>query len=179
MRSASVVDRECWHEAGHAVVGHYLGMTIVAIGFEWVRGNDAQPNPATWLATLDGFEQDIVATQLFAGRAAEIIKVGDYDFGALGSDYRGWETLGCQSSDVHYTQRAIEILIERDAALVRVYDKLMAERTKCVTRTSYRQRRSEEASPSDAGRVRIPRHPRSIVIYTTITRRRRRRKIRR
>jgi hypothetical protein len=129
MRSASVVDRECWQEAGHAVVGHYLGMTIVAIGFEWVRGNDAEPNPATWLATLDGFEQDIVATQLFAGRAAEIIKVGDYDFGALGSDYRGWETLGCQSSDVHYTQRAIEILIERDVALVRVYDKLMAERT--------------------------------------------------
>ena len=104
-------------------------MAIRAIGFEWVRGNDAEPNPATWFATLDGFEKDTVATQLFAGKAAEIVKIGDYDLNAYSSDKRRWRTLGCHSSVGHYTQRAIEILKEENAAVVRVYNKLMEERT--------------------------------------------------
>ena len=75
------------------------------------------------------FDKETVAIQLFAGKAAEIVKIGDYDLNAYGSDKRRWRALGCHSSDVHYTQRAIEILKGQDATLVRVYNKLLEERT--------------------------------------------------
>ena len=78
-------NRECWHEAGHALVAHHLGMTVLAIGFSWVRGEHHEPNPSSWIPT-DGFDKDIVAVELFGGVAAEILKLGDYDVMAHGSD---------------------------------------------------------------------------------------------
>jgi hypothetical protein len=73
-------DRECWHEAGHAIVGHHLG------------------------------------------------KLGEYDFNACGSDLQHLQELGCSRSGEHYINQAIEILVQRDAALVRVQKRLMEER---------------------------------------------------
>jgi hypothetical protein len=122
-------ERECWHEAGHAIVGHHLGMKIMATGFSWVSGEDSEPNPSTWIETFDGFEKDILATQYSAGMAAETIKLGEHDFLACKSDRRGFETLGCASPFEHYATKAIEILTEKDAALVRIYERLMLERT--------------------------------------------------
>jgi hypothetical protein len=121
-------DRECWHEAGHAIVGHHLGMKIIAIGFSWVSGQDHAPNPSTWLETFDGFAKDNLATQSAGGMAAEIIKLRDYDFMAGKSDRQGFQALGCALPFEHYVTKAIEILTETDAALVRVYEKLMLER---------------------------------------------------
>ena len=120
-------NRECWHEAGHAVVAHHLGMTVLAIGFSWVRGEDHEPNPCSWIPT-DRFDKNSVAIELLGGVAAEILKLGDYDVMAHGSDVRAWRELGCSSSSDHYIQQAIGILKERDVALVRVYNKLMKER---------------------------------------------------
>lgn len=90
-------DRECWHESGHAVVAHHLGMTVLAIGFSWVNGEGRGPNPSSWIPT-DGFDKESVATELFAGVAAEIIKLADYDIGAYRSDVRAWRELGSQFS---------------------------------------------------------------------------------
>ena len=69
-----------------------------------------------------------MAIELFGGVAAETLKLGDYDVMAHGSDVRAWRDLGCSSSSDHYIQQAIGILKERDAGLVRVYDRLMQER---------------------------------------------------
>jgi hypothetical protein len=68
-------ERECWHEAGHAVVAHHLGMTVLAIGFSWVRGEDSAPNPSCWIPN-DGFDKDSKATEFFAGVASEIVRLG-------------------------------------------------------------------------------------------------------
>jgi hypothetical protein len=122
-------NRECWHEAGHAVVAHHFGMTVLAIGFSWVRGEHREPNPSSWIPTV-GFDKDSVAIELFGGVAAEILKLGDYDVMAHNSDASDWRELGCSSSADHYIQQAIGILKERDAALVRVYSRLMEERVK-------------------------------------------------
>jgi hypothetical protein len=121
-------DRECWHEAGHAVVAHHLGMTILAIGFSWVNGEGGAPNPSSWIPT-DGFDKASVATELFAGVATEIVKLGNYDIGAYRSDVLAWRELGCGSSAEPYINQAIKILNERDDCLVRVYNRLMEERT--------------------------------------------------
>jgi hypothetical protein len=121
-------ERECWHESGHAVVAQHLGMRVVAIGYAWVRGQDSEPNPCNWIAT-DGFDKDIVAIELFAGMAAEVVKLGDYDIGAYRLDVQAWQALGCGSSTERYINQTIEILRKRDDRLVRVYDRLMEERT--------------------------------------------------
>jgi len=120
-------ERECWHEAGHAIVGHHLGMTILAIGFSWVYGEDAAPNPSTWIPT-DGFDKDIVGIELLAGVAAEIIKLGDYDIMACNADVQACRQVGCASSHEHYINQAIKILVEKNAPLVRVHKRLMEER---------------------------------------------------
>lgn len=121
--------RECWHEAGHGVVANHFGMTVLAIGFSWVRGEHSEPNPSSWIPT-DGFDKDTVAIELFGGVAAEILKLGDYDMMAHDSDLRSWRALGCSSPADHYVDQAIGILRERDAALVRVHNRLMEERVK-------------------------------------------------
>ena len=121
-------ERECWHEAGHAIVGHHLGLTVLAIGYSWVSGENADPNPSTWMATYDGFDNHALATHALGGMAAEITKLGDYDMGASNSDGQHFQELGCSFSRDHYTNEAVRILAERDAALVRVYDRLMKER---------------------------------------------------
>jgi hypothetical protein len=120
-------NRECWHEAGHAVVAHHLGMPVLAIGFSWVRGEHHEPNPSSWIPT-DGFDNSSVAIELFGGVAAEILKLGDYDVMAYRSDAHAWRELGCSSSADYYIQQAIGILQERDAALVRIFSRLMGER---------------------------------------------------
>jgi hypothetical protein len=122
-------ERECWHEAGHAIVGHHLGMKIIAIGFSWVRGEEHEPNPSTWVETYDGFERDKVATQCFGGVAAEIAKLKTYDWDACKSDGEHFKKLGCTSPFEHYVNEAAKIIVERDTALLRVYDRLMQERS--------------------------------------------------
>src|SRR5215469_6883008 len=67
--------RECWHEAGHAVVGHRLGMTIIAIGFSWPYGEDHEPNRSSWIPT-DRLDKEAMATELFAGIATAGKKLG-------------------------------------------------------------------------------------------------------
>jgi hypothetical protein len=41
-------ERECWHEAGHAVMAKHLGMTVIAIGFSWPKARPLllAPDPA-------------------------------------------------------------------------------------------------------------------------------------
>ena len=78
---------------------------------------------------MDGFDKEVVAIELFAGMAAEVVKIGDYDIGAYRLDDHAWQALGCGSSPDHYVNQAIEILKARDGSLVRVYDRLMEERT--------------------------------------------------
>ena len=120
-------ERECWHEAGHAIVGHHLGMTVLAIGFSWANGENAEPNPSTWIST-DGFDKDIAAVELLAGVAAEIIKLGDFNVLACNADVQACRKLGCTLSRDHYANEAITILGQKDATLVRVYNRLMEER---------------------------------------------------
>ena len=119
--------RECWHEAGHAVVAHHLGMKVLAIGFSWVRGEHNEPNPSSWIPT-DGFDNDRVAVELFGGAAAEILKLSNYDAMALRSDVMAFQELHCLHSPEHYLQQAIDILREREGALERVHHRLMEER---------------------------------------------------
>lgn len=121
-------DRECWHEAGHAVVAHHFGMTVIAIGFSWVNGENSEPYPSSWIQT-DGFDKESVAIEFLAGSAAEILKLGDYDVGAHRSDIIAWRQLGCSSTIEHYIKEAIEVLKQRDDSLVRVQNGLMQERT--------------------------------------------------
>jgi hypothetical protein len=121
-------ERECWHEAGHAVIANYLGMTVLAIGISWPNGPGAGAYPSTWVPT-DGFDKDSIASQLLSGSAAEILKLGDFDVMACNSDVQGFKALGCLPSYDHYITQAMEILKARNDALVRVYERLMKERT--------------------------------------------------
>lgn len=121
-------DRECWHEAGHSVVANHLGMTVIAIGYSWVRGEHEEPNPSSWIPT-DGFDKEAVGTEMFAGVAAEILKLGAYDMMACNVDVHAFKQLGCTQSHEYYINKAMDVLRERDAALVRVYEKLVSERT--------------------------------------------------
>jgi len=121
-------DRECWHESGHAVVGHHFGMQILAVGFSRPNGPDCEPYPSTWVPT-DGFDADKVATQLLAGSAAEIVKLGDFDIMACNSDVRAFTKLQCASSRDHYINQAMEIIRAKNDVLVRVYERLMGART--------------------------------------------------
>jgi hypothetical protein len=115
------------HEAGHAVVANHLGMTVIAIGFSWLRGEHQEPNPSCWIPT-DGIDKESVAVHNLAGVAAEIVKLQDYNIMSCNSDVKACRELGCTLSHEHYIKQAIEILKERDDALVRVYHKLMEER---------------------------------------------------
>jgi hypothetical protein len=119
--------RECWHEAGHAVVAHHLGMKVLAIGLSWVRGERSEPNPSSWIPT-DGFDNDRVAVELFGGAAAEILKLSNYDAMALHSDVEAFQELHCSHSPEYYIQQAIDILKEREEALECVHHRLMEER---------------------------------------------------
>ena len=123
-------ERECWHEAGHAVIARHFGMTVLAIGFSWVCGPSRDPNPSSWIST-DGFDKEQIAVQVGAGIAAEVIKLGNYNAMSIGSDYEQWKNLNCALPTIDdYVHKAIEILKERDAALMRVYERLMQERVK-------------------------------------------------
>jgi hypothetical protein len=122
-------DRECWHEAGHAVVAHHFGMTVLAIGFSWPSGLNGEPYPSSWIPT-DGFDKEQVAVELFAGMAAELLKLGDHDVSARKSDVHQWQGLGCVSPPEHYISNATDILKQRNAALMRVHERLMQERVK-------------------------------------------------
>jgi hypothetical protein len=120
-------DRECWHEAGHGVTGYHLGIPVMAIGFTWHEGENAEPNPSNWcdLATAD---RESVAVYLFGGTAAEILKLNDYDYNARKLDLQQFGGLGCTLPGNHYREQAMNILKERDAALERVYNALMERR---------------------------------------------------
>jgi len=124
---ATEPDRECWHEAGHGVTGDYLGIPVIAIGFTWNKGENAEPNPSTWSET-SAADEERVAVHLFGGMAAEILKLRDFDYNARIPDVREFNRLGCTLPGEHYLQQAINILKERNAALVRVYDVLMRRR---------------------------------------------------
>ena len=76
--SAAEPDRECWHEAGHGVTGYHLGIPVVAIGFTWNKGEDADPNPSTWSDTATA-DIERIAVHLFGGMAAEILNLRDVD----------------------------------------------------------------------------------------------------
>ena len=121
-------ERECWHEAGHAVMAKHLGMTVIAIGFSWPNGPNGEAYPSTWIPT-DGFDKDSVAKQLVSGSAAEILELGDFDAMACNSDLRAFKALECPVSHDHYISSAVEILKTRHGALTRVYERLMKERT--------------------------------------------------
>lgn len=120
-------DRECWHEAGHGVTAYHLGIRVVAIGFTWNKGENAEPNPCTWVETAKA-NKDSVAVHLFGGVAAEILKLNDYDYNARIPDMQAFNRLGCTLPGEHCLQKAMNILTERNAALVRVYDELMKRR---------------------------------------------------
>jgi hypothetical protein len=64
---------------------------------------------------------------------------------------RAWQDLGCGFPAVHYISRAIEILRERDTSLVRVYNRLMEERTSPYNQLFVDTDGIKEASPLDAG----------------------------
>ncbi len=120
-------DRECWHEAGHGVTGYHLGILVAAIGFTWNNGENAEPNPSTWSETATADKQS-VAVHLFGGMAGEILKLKDFDYNARIPDIQEFNRLGCALPGEHYLQQAMNILKERDAALVRVYNALMERR---------------------------------------------------
>ena len=120
-------ERECWHEAGHGVTGFHLGIPVIAIGFTWNKGENAEPNPSTWSDMATAHKEN-VAVYLFGGMAAEILKLKDYDQQARGSDVQKFNKLGCKHLYEHYLQQAMDILEGRDAALVRVFHVLMERR---------------------------------------------------
>jgi hypothetical protein len=120
-------ERECWHEAGHCVTAYHLGIRVAAIGFTWNNGEDAEPNPCAWVETAT-VDQERAAIYLFGGMAAEILKLNDYDYYARASDMQAFKQLGCPLPDERYLQQAIDILIERDSALIRVCDELIKRR---------------------------------------------------
>jgi hypothetical protein len=121
-------ERECWHEAGHAVMAKHLGMTVMAIGFSWPNGPNGEAYPSTWIPT-DGFDKDSVAKQLMSGSAGEILGIGDFDIMARNSDLQAFKSLGCPFSHDHYINWAVEILKTKHGALAGVYERLMKERT--------------------------------------------------
>jgi hypothetical protein len=124
---ATEPDRECWHEAGHGVTGYYLGIPVQAIGFTWNKGENVEPNPSTWSETATA-DKESVAVHLFGGMAAEILKLKDFDYNARIPDIQEFNRLGCTLPGEHYLQQAMNILKERDPALVRVYNVLMKRR---------------------------------------------------
>lgn len=122
-------ERECWHEAGHAVVAHHLGMTVLALGYSWVAGLRGDPNPSSWIPT-HGFDDETIAVELGAGIAAEVFKLGNYNALALAHDFRIWKARNCLLPTYdECVDKAIRILHERDAAFVRVHERLLKERT--------------------------------------------------
>jgi hypothetical protein len=124
--TAAEPDRECWHESGHGVTGYRLGTEIHAIGFEWLRGEDAEPNPTTW--TIPCADGEYEAIHLFGGMAAELLKLKTFDHFARLPDVQRFNRLGCKCPSDHYLDQAMNLLKQNDAALVRVYEALMQRR---------------------------------------------------
>src|SRR5215469_4725346 len=120
-------DRECWHEAGHAVTGYHLGIPVQAIGYQWPSGEHVEPNPCSWCDTA-GADKEKLAIQLFGGMAAETLKLQDHDYLAKGLDMKMFKELECELSWEHYLEQAMNILTEHDAALRRVQNALMERR---------------------------------------------------
>jgi len=116
-------DRECWHEAGHAVVAHHFQLTVNGIGFTWKRGPQNEPYPSAFVHTT-GSDKEAEATMLMAGSAAEILKCGDYDHNGRRNDVEKLNELHCGHPPDYYIGLAIEILKQHDAALKRVFDEL-------------------------------------------------------
>jgi len=121
-------ERECWHEAGHAVVAHHFAIRVNGIGFTWVKGADKEPYPSAFVH-LTGSDKEAEATVLMAGTAAEILKSGDFDHNGRRSDVEKLNELHVSHPPDYYIGRAIEILKQRDAALRRVYEELMTAMT--------------------------------------------------
>jgi hypothetical protein len=117
-------ERECWHEAGHAVVAHHLGMRVNGIGFTWVKGPEKEPYPSAFVP-VTGSDKEAEATVLMAGSAAEILKCGDYDHNGRKYDIEKLNELHCGHPPDHHIGQAIEILRQRDSELRRVYEELM------------------------------------------------------
>jgi hypothetical protein len=117
-------ERECWHEAGHAVVAHHSRIQVNGIGFSWDRGPNSQPNPSAFLH-LTGADKEAEATVLMAGSAAEILKCGDFDHPGRSDDIKKFDALHCGHPPDYHVGLAIEILKQHDAALRRVYDQLL------------------------------------------------------
>jgi hypothetical protein len=117
-------DRECWHEAGHAVVAHHFELTVNGIGFTWKRGPENEPYPSAFVHST-GTDKEAEATMLMAGSAAEILKCGDYDHNGRRYDVEKLNELRCGHPPDYYIGLAIEILKQHDAALRRVYEELM------------------------------------------------------
>ena len=117
-------ERECWHEAGHAVVAHHFGIRVNGIGFTWVKGRDNEPYPSAFVH-LTGSDKEAEATVLMAGSAVEILKCGDFDHNGRKKDVEKLNELHRGQPPNHYIGQAIEILKQRDTALRRVYEELM------------------------------------------------------
>lgn len=118
-------DRECWHEAGHAVVARHFGITVNGIGFTWAKGPENEPYPSAFLH-LTSSDKEAEATTLMAGSAAEILKCGDFDHNGRRNDVEKLNELHCGHPPDYHIGLAIEILRQRDTALRRVYEELMA-----------------------------------------------------
>lgn len=105
-------DRECWHEAGHAVVAHYLGIRVNGIGFTWKRGPENEPYPSAFVH-LTGSDKEAQATVLMAGSAAEILKCGDFDHNGRRNDVEKLNELHCGHPPDYHIGQAIELLKQR------------------------------------------------------------------
>jgi len=117
-------ERECWHEAGHAVVAHHSGIRVNGIGFTWAKGPEKEPYPSAFVH-LTGSDEEAEATMLMAGSAAEILKCGDFDRNGRRNDVKKFDALRCGHPPDHHIGQAIAILKQRDVALRRVYEELM------------------------------------------------------
>jgi hypothetical protein len=117
-------DRECWHEAGHAVVAHHFELTVNGIGFTWKKGPEKEPYPSAFVHST-GSDKEAEATMLMAGSAAEILQCGDYDHDGRSYDIEELNKLHCGHPPDYHIGLAIRILKQRDTALKRVYEELM------------------------------------------------------
>ena len=65
--------------------------------------------------------------------AAEVLKLKDFDYHARIRDVQQFNQRGCKLPGEHYLEQAMNVLKERDAVLVRVYNKLMERRVNPLT----------------------------------------------
>jgi hypothetical protein len=117
--------REWWHEAGHAVVAHHVGIVVQAIGLQWIEGRD-DPNPCTWV-DLTGIDNDSIAVHVLGGIVAESIKLADYDYHASESDLKRYRELKTTRTYADHYYHASDILRKENDTLVRVHEVLLRE----------------------------------------------------